>query len=216
MCVSWSLKKYSSPWTYRSADNSRPVSFTVRAWKWVYATNLPRLQTETSKRNVGKAHSALITAILLPQHLSCYWGKIVSLRMLTNLRFADLGLPTAQQRYTGKNLPSDLSKCLKLPWQRKLLLVGHKLLYWARNDRGLRYSVCSRICYVKHLKCKYLNMYWQSTKYCGLWLTIDRPAVSSERAPHKNTTATNIWSWEPEGARHQDRLSVVTWLWIII
>jgi hypothetical protein len=29
-------------------------------------------------------HSVLITAILLPQRLSCYWGKIVSLRMLTD------------------------------------------------------------------------------------------------------------------------------------
>jgi hypothetical protein len=33
---------------------------------------------ETSKRHVGDAHSVLITAILLPGRLSCYWGKIVS------------------------------------------------------------------------------------------------------------------------------------------
>jgi hypothetical protein len=32
----------------------------------------------------------------------------VSLRMLTNLRLADLRLTTAQQRTTGQNLPSDL------------------------------------------------------------------------------------------------------------
>jgi hypothetical protein len=32
----------------------------------------------------------------------------VSLRMLTNLRLADLPLTTAQQRSAGKNLPSDL------------------------------------------------------------------------------------------------------------
>jgi hypothetical protein len=53
--------------------------------QWVYATNLSRLQRETreteseretSKRPVGEADSVLITAILLPQHLSCYWGKI--------------------------------------------------------------------------------------------------------------------------------------------
>jgi hypothetical protein len=30
---------------------------------------------------VGEAHSVLITAILLPQRLSCYCGKTVSLRM---------------------------------------------------------------------------------------------------------------------------------------
>jgi hypothetical protein len=32
----------------------------------------------------------------------------VSLRMLNNLRLADLRLTTAQQRSTGQNLPSDL------------------------------------------------------------------------------------------------------------
>jgi hypothetical protein len=34
----------------------------------------------------------------------------------------------------------------RLLWQCELLLVGHKLLYWAWTDRGLRYSVCTRIC----------------------------------------------------------------------
>jgi hypothetical protein len=38
--------------------------------------------------------------------------------------------------------------------------------------------------------------------------TKDRPVLSSERAPHKNKTVTiiNIWSWAPDGARHQDLL----------
>jgi hypothetical protein len=94
--------------TYRLADNSRPLSFTVSAWEWVYATNLSRLQRDTSKRHVGEAHSVLITAILLPQRLSCYGGKTVSLCMITNLRLADLRLTTAQQRTTGQDLPSDL------------------------------------------------------------------------------------------------------------
>jgi hypothetical protein len=54
---------------YRHPDNSRPVSFTVSAWDWVYATNLYRLrrERETSKRHVGEAHCVLTTAILLPQ-----------------------------------------------------------------------------------------------------------------------------------------------------
>jgi hypothetical protein len=65
-------------------------------------------ERETSKRHVGKAHSVLIIAILLAQRLSCYWDKIVSLPMLTNLRLADLRLTTAQQRSTGQNLPSCL------------------------------------------------------------------------------------------------------------
>jgi hypothetical protein len=93
---------------YRRADNSWPVSFTVSAWEWVYATNISRLQRETSKRHVGEAYSVLTTAILLPQHLSCYRGRIVWLRMLTNVRLADVRLATAQQRSTGQNLPSGL------------------------------------------------------------------------------------------------------------
>jgi hypothetical protein len=39
----------------------------------------------------------------------------------------------------------------------------------------------------------------------------DSPVLSSERAPHKNSTCQtviNIWSWTPYGARHQDLLTV--------
>jgi hypothetical protein len=51
----------------------------------------------------------------------------------------------------------------------------------------------------------------------------DRPVLSSERAPHKNKkpnsqTVINIWSWAPDGTRHQDLLSdwpsVAMWLWL--
>jgi hypothetical protein len=64
-------------------------------------------------------------------------------------------------------------------------------------------------------------MYWQTTKYCRLWLIIDRPDLSSERVPHKDTTVTNIWSWEPEGVRHKtywltDWPSVMWfWFWLL-
>jgi hypothetical protein len=95
---------------HRCADNSRPVSFTVGAWEWVYATDLSRLQRETREREWerekqtarGRSSSVLITTILLPSRLSCFWGKIMSLRMLTNLRLADLRLTTEQQRSTAK------------------------------------------------------------------------------------------------------------------
>jgi hypothetical protein len=87
---------------YKRADNSRPVSFTVSAWDWVYTTKLISSAGRKSKRHVGEEHSVLITAILLPQRLSCYWGKIVSLRILTNLRLADMRLTTAQHRSTGQ------------------------------------------------------------------------------------------------------------------
>jgi hypothetical protein len=65
-------------------------------------------ERETSKRHVGEAHSVLTTVILLSKGLNCYWGKIVSLRMFTNLRLVDLRLTTAQQRSTGQNLLSHL------------------------------------------------------------------------------------------------------------
>jgi hypothetical protein len=76
---------------YRRADNSRPMSFTVTAREWVYATNFCRenkreRERETSTLHVGETHSVLTTANILPRRLSyCYWGKIVSLRMFTNL-----------------------------------------------------------------------------------------------------------------------------------
>jgi hypothetical protein len=116
------LSVYST--NYRRADNSRPVSFTVNTWEWVYATNLTLLQRETRerereketrKRHVGGAHIVLTSVILLPQRPSCYWTKIVPLRMLTNLRLADLRLTTAQQRSTCQNQPSDLYLPTYLP-----------------------------------------------------------------------------------------------------
>jgi hypothetical protein len=51
----------------------------------------------------------------------------------------------------------------------------------------------------------------------------ERPVLSSERAPHKKQdrnchTVINIWSWAPDGARHQGLLtdcpSVAMWLWL--
>jgi hypothetical protein len=72
-------------------------------------------ERETSNLHVGEAHSILTAAILLPQRLSCYWGKTVSLRMLTSLRLANLRVTTAQQRTTGQNLLSDLYQPLLWP-----------------------------------------------------------------------------------------------------
>jgi hypothetical protein len=131
--VQW--RSYASS-VYRRADNARPVSFTGSAWEWVYATDLSRLQRETSKRHVEEAHSVLTIAILLPQRLSCYWGKIVSLRMLTNLRLADLRLTTAQQRSTGQNLPSDLYRSISRVQRR----VGLKPETHEDREDGRRWS----------------------------------------------------------------------------
>jgi hypothetical protein len=60
---------------------------------------------------------------------------------------------------------------------------------------------------------------WQGPAAC----INDRPILSSERAPHKEQdrncqTVINIWSWAPDGVRHQDLLtdwpSVAMWLWL--
>jgi hypothetical protein len=55
-------------------------------------------------------------------------------------------------------------------------------------------------------------------------LTNDRPTLSSERAPQEDKdhnshhVGLKIWSWVPEGTRHQEWLtdwpSAVTWLWL--
>jgi hypothetical protein len=97
-------------------------------------------ERETSKRHVGEAHSVLITAILLPQRLSCYWGKIVSLRMLTNLKLADLRLTTAQQRSTGQNLPSDpyvLYKVCSIICSVKINCARRKFVLCRQHDDKL-------------------------------------------------------------------------------
>jgi hypothetical protein len=53
--------------------------------------------------------------------------------------------------------------------------------------------------------------------------TKERPILPSERMPHRKQdrncqTKINIWSWAPDGARHQDLLtdwpSVTMWLWL--
>jgi hypothetical protein len=139
------------------------LSFAVSAWERVYATNLSRLQRETSKRHMGVAQCVLITGIILPQRLSCYWGKTVSLRML-NHKLADLRLTIAQQRSTGQSLPCDLSilynnapsiscygrRILEVPLERDSLYVEviavsygrtWRLLFclscWSTKDEGL-------------------------------------------------------------------------------
>jgi hypothetical protein len=60
----------------------------------------------------SEAHGVLTTAILLPQRLSCRPGKIVSLRMLTDLRLADSRLTTAQQQlfYANRNFITLLNR----------------------------------------------------------------------------------------------------------
>jgi hypothetical protein len=103
----------------------------------------------------------------------------------------------------------------------KLLLVGLKLLYWAWSDRGLRYSVCTRICVLNICN---VNIYVCTDKRLNpidsdkrqTWPLV-REGVP-QRHDNNHRTVTNISSWEPEGARHQDILtdwpSVVTWHWL--
>jgi hypothetical protein len=144
-------------WTdvkYRRADNSLPVSFTVSAWEWVYATNLSRLQGETREREREKQANGTWekhTAILVPQRLSSYWGKIVSLRMLTNLRLANLRLTTAQQRTTGQNLPSDLYRLETFFWTFLFLkIMKHNKKF--KLPEKLALPLCRLLCYLNDIR----------------------------------------------------------------
>jgi hypothetical protein len=123
-----------------------------------------------AERNKQTAHSVLTAAILLPQRLSCYWGKIVLLRMLTNLRLADLRLTTAQQRSTGQDLRFDLYAAVlgKYPtvprwiagWVGSIAgvdnmekwkfftLPGLELRFLSRPPVGSRYTDCATASHV--------------------------------------------------------------------
>jgi hypothetical protein len=81
------------------------------------------------------------------------------------------------------------------------------------------------ICSIRSIEChqrggikRSIYIYMQ---FAGLLLTKDRPDLSSGRAHKQDRTAAvkqlaTIWSWAPDGARHQDTLtdgpSVVNWL----
>jgi hypothetical protein len=79
---------------YYCADISWPVSFTLSAWERVCATNcrenIRRLAAGKQLARGNSTQHLLITAILLAQRLTSYWGNIVSLRMLINLKLANL------------------------------------------------------------------------------------------------------------------------------
>jgi hypothetical protein len=139
-------REYSHPRIYRRTDNSWSVSFSVSAWVWVYASNLPRLRIYKRERNKqterGKSTQCTKAEILLPQRLNCYWRKIVSLRMLTNLRLPDLRLATEQQRSSGQNLPSYLYHT----WGKDQSPTTVALGYYEMDRRGnTLFSTASRL-----------------------------------------------------------------------
>jgi hypothetical protein len=75
--------------------------------------------------------------------------------------------------------------------------------------------------FLRNSNCTYFNL-WTIDNRLTKTMTNDRLDPSLEGAPDWQTsncqTATNIWSWAPAGARHQDWLtgwpSVVKWLWL--
>jgi hypothetical protein len=124
---------------YRRTDNSRPMSFTVSAWEWVYATNLSRLQRETKRerergrnKQTARGRSTQYTNNSDPITTTSdlLLRQIVWLRMLTNLRLADLGLITAQQRSTDQNLPSDLYTRVVRKRRFPMIFHNEKHVYW--------------------------------------------------------------------------------------
>jgi hypothetical protein len=75
--------------------------------------------------------------------------------------------------------------------------------------------------YLRNSNCTYFNVLTIDNRLTKT-MTNDRPDPTSEVAPDRQNsncqTVTNIWSWAPDGARHQDWLpdwpSVVTGLWL--
>jgi hypothetical protein len=82
--------------------------------------------------------------IVVCPHLTVKWGwKIFdfekirqSIGIMCVCVFCELSL-------TGRVI---LAQTVQVSWQSELLLVGPKLLYWARTNRCLVYSVCTRPC----------------------------------------------------------------------
>jgi hypothetical protein len=106
---------YINEWTLFTTSWVWLCSVLLPGFDWIGGISVflirycPKRYTAIKKKKTARGKSKqylLITAILLPQCLSCYWDKIVSLRMLTNLRLANFRLTTAQQRTTVQNLPS--------------------------------------------------------------------------------------------------------------
>jgi hypothetical protein len=101
---------------YRRADNSRPVSSTVSAWEWVYATNLSRLQRETKDREREKLANGT-----WEKH-TVYWQQrsyYLNVRVATEATWCHCSCspilgsqncvwPLRNREPTGQNLPSDL------------------------------------------------------------------------------------------------------------
>jgi hypothetical protein len=88
---------------------------------------------------------------------------------------------------------------------------------WSLKSETVKYGCESQGTWTQERPC------WQGPAAC----TNDRPVLSSERAPHKEwdcncQTVINIWSWAPDWAWHEDRLtdwltdrpSVAMWLWL--
>jgi hypothetical protein len=111
--------------SYRRADNSGPVFFTVSAWEWVYAMKERRernkrggkRERETSKRHVGEAHSALITAILLPQRLSCACSSILGCATDRHRPTSAVRPIRLENTKSGKPRPVSETRQWELPWR---------------------------------------------------------------------------------------------------
>jgi hypothetical protein len=89
---------------------------------WNRQTHVKQRSSEPYPTSVGKdvrcAHVHLTLMCPRPYLNVCVIrGKIVSLRMLTNLRLADVRLTTAQQRSLGHNLPPTLYELIVGVWE---------------------------------------------------------------------------------------------------
>jgi hypothetical protein len=135
---------------YRRADNSRPVSFTFSTSEWVYATNLSRLQRETSKRHVGEAQCTnncypitSTSELLLRQnsvtvHAHQYWSSPTCVWPLRNRDPpAKICRPTYSYRIiqtdhcaTEIHRPKSAVRPIATELSRRTLILSFLRVYW--------------------------------------------------------------------------------------
>jgi hypothetical protein len=107
---------------------------------------------------VGEAHSVLITAILLPQRQSCYWGKIMSLRISPIS-----GSPTCVWPLRNRDPPAKISRPTYTYIQHNADRGAHLATHWTRLEprnaglesgiivvsSGLRFCLNRLLCFPK-------------------------------------------------------------------
>jgi hypothetical protein len=88
-------------------------------------------------------------------------------------------------------------KCLRVPWQRELLLVGHKLLYWARTDDSMLNIWIVNICICTDKRLNTADSDWNR----------QTRALVREGYPQRHNSNRQTSGHENQTSRHTDWLT---------